>query len=197
MHVDLQKTYIPDLPTRQGSRSTHGATTKQKRHRKGGGFLRGDCSLSRCFRESSSLTVVRDRPAAVRRKQCLPREPGGVLEVPVKAQQQKKKPPGWVAFSFVGVPTGIRTPVCAVKGRCPRPLDDGDCNRHFLLSCVRVTPSSSNTKPNGTRVNHSSPVPRLIARVNPTINPAMLKAKPNKTLMTPSLCIATLISWWR
>src|ERR1044071_1290239 len=26
-----------------------------------------------------------------------------------------------------GVPTGIRTPVTAVKGRCPRPLDDGDC----------------------------------------------------------------------
>ncbi len=25
-----------------------------------------------------------------------------------------------------GVPRGIRTPVTAVKGRCPRPLDDGD-----------------------------------------------------------------------
>ena len=34
-----------------------------------------------------------------------------------------------------GVPTGIRTPVIAVKGRCPRPLDDGDpddgVNRQF------------------------------------------------------------------
>ena len=27
---------------------------------------------------------------------------------------------------LIGVPTGIRTPVVAVKGRCPRPLDDGD-----------------------------------------------------------------------
>jgi hypothetical protein len=27
-----------------------------------------------------------------------------------------------------GVPKGIRTPVTAVKGRCPRPLDDGDKN---------------------------------------------------------------------
>ena len=26
----------------------------------------------------------------------------------------------------IGVPTGIRTPVTAVKGRCPRPLDDRD-----------------------------------------------------------------------
>jgi hypothetical protein len=25
-----------------------------------------------------------------------------------------------------GVPKGIRTPVTAVKGRCPGPLDDGD-----------------------------------------------------------------------
>ena len=28
--------------------------------------------------------------------------------------------------AYAGVPTGIRTPVIAVKGRCPRPLDDGD-----------------------------------------------------------------------
>jgi hypothetical protein len=27
---------------------------------------------------------------------------------------------------FGGVPKGIRTPVAAVKGQCPRPLDDGD-----------------------------------------------------------------------
>ena len=30
------------------------------------------------------------------------------------------------AFINYGVPRGIRTPVAAVKGRCPRPLDDGD-----------------------------------------------------------------------
>ncbi len=28
--------------------------------------------------------------------------------------------------SFNGVPKGVRTPVAAVKGQCPRPLDDGD-----------------------------------------------------------------------
>ena len=27
---------------------------------------------------------------------------------------------------MIGVPTGSRTPVTGVKGRCPRPLDDGD-----------------------------------------------------------------------
>jgi hypothetical protein len=27
-----------------------------------------------------------------------------------------------------GIPKGIRTPVTAVKGRCPRPLDDRDTN---------------------------------------------------------------------
>ncbi len=30
------------------------------------------------------------------------------------------------AFFVYGVPKGVRTPVLAVKGRCPRPLDDGD-----------------------------------------------------------------------
>ena len=30
------------------------------------------------------------------------------------------------AVKIDGVPKGIRTPVVAVKGRCPRPLDDGD-----------------------------------------------------------------------
>jgi hypothetical protein len=34
-----------------------------------------------------------------------------------------------------GVPKGVRTPVTAVKGQCPRPLDDGDLKlfNRFLL----------------------------------------------------------------
>src|SRR5436190_17486958 len=32
-------------------------------------------------------------------------------------------------YDAAGVPRGIRTPVTAVKGRCPRPLDDGDEGR--------------------------------------------------------------------
>ena len=28
-------------------------------------------------------------------------------------------------IALVGTPKGIRTPAAAVKGRCPRPLDDG------------------------------------------------------------------------
>jgi hypothetical protein len=37
-----------------------------------------------------------------------------------------------------GVPNGIRTRVTAVKGRCPRPLDDGDL-RHGNLSVSRAS----------------------------------------------------------
>src|SRR3954462_13470982 len=37
----------------------------------------------------------------------------------------------WLGRGKSGVPTGIRTPVTAVKGRCPRPLDDGDCGYRF------------------------------------------------------------------
>jgi hypothetical protein len=31
-----------------------------------------------------------------------------------------------------GVPKGVRTPVTAVKGQCPRPLDDGDRTADLL-----------------------------------------------------------------
>ena len=37
-----------------------------------------------------------------------------------------------------GVPTGIRTPVAAVKGQCPRPLDDGD--KKFFVSRLGLEP---------------------------------------------------------
>ena len=38
--------------------------------------------------------------------------------------------------ALYGVPTGIRTPVIAVKGRCPRPLDDGDCKPIYYSKSV-------------------------------------------------------------
>ena len=37
-----------------------------------------------------------------------------------------------------GVPKGIRTPVAAVKGQCPRPLDDGDT----INSCPEKQPTN-------------------------------------------------------
>ena len=39
----------------------------------------------------------------------------------------------------LGVPTGIRTPVTAVKGRCPRPLDDGDCGTQETIDRIYAT----------------------------------------------------------
>ena len=35
-----------------------------------------------------------------------------------------------------GVPKGIRTPVAAVKGQCPGPLDDGDYNSSLVLASL-------------------------------------------------------------
>ena len=42
---------------------------------------------------------------------------------------QKKPLKSAAFFKNSGVPKGIRTPVTAVKGRCPRPLDDGDAEK--------------------------------------------------------------------
>jgi hypothetical protein len=36
-----------------------------------------------------------------------------------------------------GVPRGIRTPVTAVKGRCPGPLDDGDAETEVRIGGAR------------------------------------------------------------
>ncbi len=49
-------------------------------------------------------------------------------KVPLTVLQKKKRPAKIIAnlLILLGVPTGIRTPVTGVKGRCPRPLDDGD-----------------------------------------------------------------------
>ena len=40
-------------------------------------------------------------------------------------------------MTLFGVPTGSRTPVTGVKGRCPRPLDDGD------VCCASIQKSGS------------------------------------------------------
>ena len=42
-----------------------------------------------------------------------------------------------------GVPKGIRTPVTAVKGRCPRPLDDGDVLIETVVEPGGIEPPTS------------------------------------------------------
>src|SRR3989344_6539317 len=46
--------------------------------------------------------------------------------VPMLGVQQKGPAQRRGLSVCIGVPKGIRTPVAAVKGQCPRPLDDGD-----------------------------------------------------------------------
>lgn len=60
-----------------------------------------------------------------------------------------------------GVPNGIRTRVAAVKGRCPRPLDDGD----------RATRRRGDTVTNSSPRHRVSPSPRLRLVTRPGIEP--------------------------
>ncbi len=68
------------------------------------------------------------------------------VSLPDQAGAPRGLPLGADTGCEVGVPRGIRTPVTAVKGRCPRPLDDGDARRSLYL-CV----------PAGARARESSP----------------------------------------
>lgn len=43
----------------------------------------------------------------------------------------------------IGVPKGIRTPVTAVKGQCPRPLDDGDVIERHVVELTGIEPVTS------------------------------------------------------
>ena len=50
---------------------------------------------------------------------------------------------------MIGVPKGIRTPASSVKGRCPRPLDDGDLRnkaRKKLVARDGLEPSTPSLK---------------------------------------------------
>ena len=67
--------------------------------------------------------------------------------IPAKYGLQTKRPrlmAGPFCFLF-GVPKGIRTPVAAVKGQCPRPLDDGDRNWTVKIKRLASQPETSNT----------------------------------------------------
>ena len=57
----------------------------------------------------------------------------GALWRSVDFLHKEKRPASLQAVNFTGVPNRIRTGVTAVKGQCPRPLDDGDS--HVLLRC--------------------------------------------------------------
>ena len=50
-----------------------------------------------------------------------------------------------LSYSRNGIPKGIRTPVTAVKGRCPRPLDDGDTrtSKKVLVEPSGIEPLTS------------------------------------------------------
>ena len=52
-----------------------------------------------------------------------------------------------LAEIIYGVPRGIRTPVTAVKGRCPGPLDDGDAGKIYRGAESWWSQSGSNRRP--------------------------------------------------
>src|SRR6267378_3202021 len=61
-----------------------------------------------------------------------------------------------LTLDLIGVPRGIRTPVTAVRGRCPGPLDDGDAEGlppGGARKITRLTPGGQRT-PREARRSH-------------------------------------------
>src|SRR5687767_13184101 len=54
------------------------------------------------------------------------RAPNGPLDRCARAVEPGPLHMAWSKRYCVGIPNGIRTRAAALKGRCPRPLDDGD-----------------------------------------------------------------------
>ena len=65
----------------------------------------------------------------------------GFLKSNILNMTRKSSLSYFVIMSFThyqyGVPKGIRTPVTAVKGQCPGPLDDGDSVILLLVTSIR------------------------------------------------------------
>lgn len=53
-----------------------------------------------------------------------------------------------LSSSQTGTPTGIRTPVAAVKGQCPRPLDDGRTRLADYTKLIKNVNTALSTPPN-------------------------------------------------
>ena len=76
-------------------------------------------------RTSSILSLRRTSSRRVLKSRV--RRPAISLRLrPVRFGHLCSMPKKAVSCCTIGVPDGIRTRVTAVKGRCPRPLDDGD-----------------------------------------------------------------------
>ena len=88
-----------------------------------------------------------------------------------------------------GVPKGIRTPVTAVKGRCPRPLDDGDSGRFRSRGGARRdrTADLLHAMQALSQLSYSPTEPRTLrTRVMAVKEPACLRAFARKTMACES-----------
>jgi hypothetical protein len=104
----------------------------------------------------------------------------------VRIEMRTKEIPKRVAVhsfdSIAGSPRGFRTPVSAVRGRCPRPLDDGTAEllntkrRAYCQACIQATAPFTGA---GNRENTESILPQRTQRAQrraklwhfPKINP--------------------------
>jgi hypothetical protein len=122
-HISSLVTGCLDTTQRTSAQPLRGRQRDEGSGRAGAGIRADGAMLRHCAGDGKTAEDSQIRTADTRRSPGIRRRWFSAVGAEPQAEDRWGQP---IRQSRIGVPSGIRTRVAAVKGRCPRPLDDGD-----------------------------------------------------------------------